>query len=75
MIRQHLRRDAEIGREESRAQLGNKLLACIAFVAVPHPTKIAGKTLRVFRPVGDLVRQVAAWLSASLKVSKGGICT
>ena len=73
VIRAHLGGNAKVGTEEGLAQLGDELLLGIALVAIPQAAEVTTKALRVLGPVGE--RPVAAWLSASRKVSKGGICT
>src|SRR3546814_9677949 len=57
MIRADLWRDTEVGAEKSRADLGDQLLAGVAFVAPPLAPQIAVEPGRVARPVGELMGQ------------------
>src|SRR3546814_18880367 len=57
MIRADLGRDTEVGAEKSRADLGDQLLAGVAFVAPPLAPQIAVEPGRVARPVGELMGQ------------------
>ena len=45
----------EIGTEESRPQLGNKLFAAVTFIAPALAAEVTVKALRVFCPVGQFV--------------------
>jgi hypothetical protein len=45
----------EIGTQESRSQLGNKLFATVTFIAPGLAPEVTVKALRVFRPVGQFM--------------------
>jgi hypothetical protein len=45
MVCANLRRDAEIGREEGRTELGDQLFQSIAFVAVAHTAHVTRQAL------------------------------
>src|SRR3546814_13251728 len=70
MIRADLGRDTEVGAEKSRADLGDQLLAGVAFVAPPLAPQIAVEPGRVARPVGELMgqgRRVALRIAEGLR--------
>jgi len=51
MVVARLRRDAKVGAEERRAELGDKLLGGIARIAPSLAPEFAGKSRRMPRPM------------------------